>query len=262
MSVVILLCMVIGMIFLNTKTFQSWYTELWQSYLIGNEKPTIEHAWNKEMLYSSLSSLSSTNSATSSGTMLQTNIPEQYNLKMEFHSQAPLLVWDKFYEEMCEEASILLVLNYFQNKSMTNQEFDHELKNMQKAEIETIGIWESTTVKELQTFIEKRYPSFAVRILDNPTEQDIKFYISHHIPVLLPLSGQTIGNPFYTPPGPLYHLLVLKGYTKTHFITHDVGTKRGKDYFYDKNIILNNIHDWDPTNIFNGAKKGFVILPR
>jgi len=41
-----------------------------------------------------------------------------------------------------------------------------------------------------------------------------------------------------------------------------VGTKRGKDYFYDKNIILNNIHDWDPTNIFHGAKKGFVILPR
>jgi hypothetical protein len=261
-SIFIFLGIVAGIVFLQTKTFQGWYASLWQSYLMGNEKPAIEHAWNKGMLYPSMSSSILTNQATSSGTMVGADIPEQYNLKMEFHSQAPLLEWDTFHEEMCEEASILLVLNYFQNQSMTNQTFETALKHMQEEEIQTVGEWKSTTVEELQRFIESAYPSFSVKIISTITADQIEQYIAQNIPVLLPMSGQTIGNPFYKAPGPVYHVLVIKGYTKDYFITHDVGTKRGKDYFYDKNIILNNIHDWDPTNIFNGAKKGFVILPR
>lgn len=241
------------------KSLIAWYTSTEQSYLNEKEKPMESHSWNEGMLDYSIYN---TNKTSSSGSTIPSNIPDKYNLSMEFHSQAPLLNWDYFHEEMCEEASILLVLNYFDNVSMTNQEFDDALQKMKEEEERNIGVWESTTVSQMKRFIETAYPSYRVEIIDNITQEQIEQYLASNIPVLLPMSGRTIGNPFYKPPGPIYHVLVIKGYTKTHFITNDVGTKRGKDFFYTKEIIMNNIHDWNEDNIFNGAKKGFVILPK
>ncbi len=233
------------------------WIESWQQSYLSKETPP-EATWKPENTNINLN----TNSSTGSGVVLVADAPSQHNLKMEFHSQAPLLNWDLFHEEMCEEASVLLVINYFEGTSMTNDEFDEKLYDMQQQEEIILNVWESTTVAELKKFIESYFTDYKVIIVENITSEEIERYIASNIPVLLPMSGQTIGNPFYKAPGPVYHVLVVKGYTTTHFITNDVGTKRGKDYFYKKNTIMNNIHDWNATNIFKGAKRGFVIVPK
>jgi hypothetical protein len=97
-----------------------------------------------------------------------------------------------------------------------------------------------------------------VKIIDDPTIEEIKAEIVQGNVVLVPLAGRYIGNPYYTVPGPIYHFLVIKGYTETHFITHDVGTRRGEDYSYPFKVIMNNIHDWNEV-IVEGRRRVLVV---
>ncbi|MBI4122698.1 MAG: hypothetical protein HY462_01740, partial [Parcubacteria group bacterium] len=36
----------------------------------------------------------------------------------------------------------------------------------------------------------------------------------------------------------------IRGYTPTQFITNDPGTKRGEEFVYPYNTLINAIHDW------------------
>lgn len=61
-----------------------------------------------------------------------------------------------------------------------------------------------------------------------------------------------LGNPYFTPPGPIYHMLVIKGYNLTEFITNDPGTRRGADYVYSYQTLMKAIHDWNNGNVESG----------
>jgi len=51
-------------------------------------------------------------------------------------------------------------------------------------------------------------------------------------------------NPNFKAPGPIYHMLVIKGLTKTgDFITNDNGTRNGHNYIYKPDILYAAIHD-------------------
>ena len=77
--------------------------------------------------------------------------------------------------------------------------------------------------------------------------------------MVVPLAGRDIGNPNFTPPGPVYHMLVVKGYDAQNFITNDVGTRKGDSYVYKKNVIMKNMHDWNAKDIHLGAKRVLVL---
>lgn len=248
-----------GLVYAFHDRISIWVESTYQDYLQSSEQSTVLTRWQNN----GNDNTNNSNRTSSGSILLNKKIPEKYNLDMEFHSQAPLGVWDPDHEEFCEESSVLMAINYFENRKMTNADFDAELYKMKNGEESVLdGTWESTTVSELKQFIESYFPDYRVEILENITQEHIRQYVAANIPVLLPMSGRTIGNPFYTAPGPVYHVLVIKGYTPTHFITNDVGTKRGKDFFYKTATIMNNIHDYDPENILNGDKRGFVILPK
>ncbi len=70
-----------------------------------------------------------------------------------------------------------------------------------------------------------------------------------------------LGNPNFSGEGPLYHALVLKGYTETTFVTNDPGTRLGADYQYDFDTIMTAMHDWNGGGVENGAKVVVVIYP-
>lgn len=187
-------------------------------------------------------------------------IPDEFNLDMQFYPQAPFANWDMPYQEACEEASVLIAANYIRGREVSRAEFDKELLEIVDFENKYFGSFEHTDVEQTKEIFEKHYNYRSVEIIDNPTIDDIKEQIARGNPVLVPLAGRLIGNPYYTPPGPVYHFLVIKGYTKTHFITHDVGTKRGEDYTYPFEKLMNNIHDWEEP-ITSGEKKVLVIHP-
>ena len=62
--------------------------------------------------------------------------------------------------------------------------------------------------------------------------------------VLVPAAGRLLDNPYYRQPGPVYHMLVLKGFDKEGIITNDPGTKRGEDFRFKEDNLWQAIHDW------------------
>ena len=63
-------------------------------------------------------------------------------------------------------------------------------------------------------------------------------------PVIVPLAGRLLGNPYYTQPGPVYHMLVVKGIAENgDIITNDVGTRHGRNLTYAPDVFLNAMHD-------------------
>ncbi|MFA5872097.1 MAG: C39 family peptidase [Parcubacteria group bacterium] len=195
------------------------------------------------------------------------NIPEKYLLDMPFYSQAPLSKWDAFHEEMCEEASLLNAGLYLENKELTKGQFETELQKIQKIEKNEVGEWKSTTISQTKEWADVYFKGkIKSKIIENPTIEDIESEIAAGLPagevgnpVVVPLAGRDIGNPNFTPPGPIYHMLVIKGYDAQNFITNDVGTRKGDSYTYKKEVIMKNIHDWNANDIHAGASRILVL---
>ncbi|MCX6766157.1 MAG: C39 family peptidase [Candidatus Moranbacteria bacterium] len=186
--------------------------------------------------------------------------PAKFLLPVLFYSQAPLSKWDAFHEEMCEEASILNAGLYLENKTLTKGQFEAELQKIQKIEKDNVDEWKSTTVVQTKKWADIYFgDTLSIKIIDNPTIEDIETEIAAGHPVAVPLSGRDIGNPNFTPPGPVYHMLVVKGYDTQNFITNDVGTRKGDSYTYAKDVIMKNMHDWNPQDIHLGAKRVLVL---
>ncbi len=186
-------------------------------------------------------------------------LPPQKVLEVPFTPQAPLANWDALHEEACEEASLMMVKYARSNQLFgTPSQVDDEIQQL-------VG-WESNhgyevdvTVSELSKIAEQYYGLSTGRVIDNLTVTKIKKEIAAGRPVVIPASGQNLPNPYFTAPGPVYHMLVIKGYTDNEFITNDPGTKRGKDFRYSYDGLLGAVHDWDSKNILAGAKRALVF---
>jgi hypothetical protein len=188
-------------------------------------------------------------------------LPEKFLLQIPFYSQAPLSQWDSFHEEMCEEASVLNATLFLENKKLTQKEFDAELQQMRRVEQQEISEWKSTTISQVKKMVDIYFDGrIKTKIIENPTVENIETEIAAGHPVIVPLAGREIGNPNFTPPGPVYHMLVVKGYDSQNFITNDVGTRKGDSYPYAKGVILKNMHDWNTQDIHLGAKKVLVLM--
>ena len=72
-----------------------------------------------------------------------------------------------------------------------------------------------------------------------PNEQtldNIKNFVLRGHPVIVPIMGNILKNPYYPYPG--YHMLTVIGFTEDKIITNDNGTRHGKNYPYDNEIFL------------------------
>lgn len=188
------------------------------------------------------------------------NLPAKYILNMPFYSQTPLGNWDAVHENTCEEASVLNGGLYLLGKKLSPTEFDQEMINMIDIEKKLSINFTDSTVTETKQYSDAYFAGkLQIKIIDNPTTSDIETEVAAGNPVVVPLAGREIGNPNFTPPGPLYHMLVVKGYDAQNFITNDVGTRKGDSYTYKKELIMQKMHDWNSKDIHLGAKRILVL---
>jgi hypothetical protein len=188
-----------------------------------------------------------------------TPISEKLNLDVPFTSQAPHANWDFTHEEACEEAAILMAGRYFRGQKIAGpDDAEKGLQEIISWEKENLGFFESTTAGETERVIRSIY-GLKTEIVENPTVDQIKTALAEGRLVLGPSAGRQIGNPFYKSPGPLYHMLLIKGYTETQFITNDAGTKRGANYPYKFETVLKANHDWNGGDVGNGAKRVIFV---
>ncbi len=187
--------------------------------------------------------------------------PPAINLAVPFTSQAPLGIWDAFTEDTCEEASLLMVYEYYQGApegSIDPTTADADFHAMVAAE-ESLGFGLSISSAQFISFAQT-YNGTSVHTVENPSADDLRALLAAGHPVIIPAFGRRLGNPFFTGEGPLYHMLVLRGYTATTFITNDPGTRHGENYQYSVDVIMNAIGDWDGDSP-DGGRRVLVVDP-
>ncbi len=187
-------------------------------------------------------------------------IRDAVNWDVPFTSQAPLANWDELHEEACEEASVLMVLRYFQEKPIGSpEEANRDIEEL-VATNTSLGFPVDDTAAEIVALLQHLDSSLTATLLKNPTADDLKKVLSEGKLVIVPAAGQQLGNPYFTAPGPVYHMLVLRGYTANGYvITNDPGTKRGNAYAYRWDTLLSAIHDWNGGDVENGARVVVVV---
>lgn len=190
------------------------------------------------------------------------DIPGAYNLAVPFTSQAPHANWDLPYQEACEEASVLMVARYFDGESgvIDPDDADAALLRLVEFQLDMFGDYLDTTAEETRQMLDG-YFNLQAYVVESPSVAQIKSEIAAGRPVIVPAAGQQLGNPFFSGAGPLYHMLVIKGYTDDQFITNDPGTKRGNNYAYDIDVIMSAMGDWNDGDPANGAKRVIFVAP-
>jgi hypothetical protein len=182
---------------------------------------------------------------------------DEVNWDVPFTPQAPFANWDAVHGEACEEASAFMVLRYFAGQKIASpQDAEDGILHL----IDASGPAVDETAQEIADLIESENPSLHADILKDPTEASMKAALAEGKLIIVPAAGRQLGNPFFQTPGPPYHMLVLRGYTKDgHVITNDPGTKRGENFAYTWTTLINAIHDWNGGDVENGAKVVIVI---
>ncbi len=189
-------------------------------------------------------------------------IPPSLALKVPFTPQAPTANWDELHNEACEEASVIMANAYF-NKitSLPAPTVEHEINKLTKYQQDTFGYYLSITTPEAARMAEEVY-DLKTEIV-SMSEQNIKQALANGKLVIFPANGQMLGNPYFTAPGPIYHMLVITGYNGDKFITNDPGTRRGQDYKYDYNVLEDANGNWSHTaHEVNLSDKRIILISK
>lgn len=187
-----------------------------------------------------------------------TTIPSDALLAVPYTRQAPFSVWDALHEDACEEASFLMVKHYLDGTPIdSKQAIDNEIIAMVHYE-EQNGYGTSITLEQLATIAKNKY-GMTGTVIKNATNDDMKREIASGKPIIIGAAGKILPNPYFKNGGPIYHMLVIKGFNSKNFITNDPGTMKGDGFEYSFADLYNSIHDWDPTNIMNGQKAYLVF---
>lgn len=203
---------------------------------------------------------SNTNLGQANTNSTPTPLPQSFKLKVPFLIQAPYGIWDPLHEDACEEASLLMYYYFFKQRlDVPASEYDQEIIRLIDYEANH-GYGISITLSELSLLAKSQYPELGnPRIEKNVTIEKLQRELSSGRPIIIPAAGRLLENPNFKNGGPIYHMLVITGYDQQNFITNDPGTKNGYDYTYPKEIIMDAIHDWDPTDILLGEKAYLVF---
>ncbi len=176
-----------------------------------------------------------------------------------FTSQAPYANWEPPYDEACEEASMLMVSAYFNDETLSPSIADASIQAQYAWQTENgypIDINVAEVVEVLDAYFE-----LDSQLMYNPTVEQLQQALDEGSLIIAPAAGQLLGNPYFTPPGPVYHMFVITGYDskREQFITNDPGTRRGEKYRYDFSVLMNALHDWNGGDVLNGQKVVVVV---
>lgn len=166
--------------------------------------------------------------------------------KVLFYSQAPNGVWDALHEDACEEASLLMVHYWLTGQKPSIGEHENNIQNMVRWE-QDHHYSESINNQQIVA-VAKQYLS--IDLLESKINKvnDLETILTSGRPVLIPADGKALHNPHFKNGGPEYHMLVVVGYDTNNFIVMDPGTKFGKNYKYDKTVLLGAIAAWQGSD--------------
>ncbi len=180
-------------------------------------------------------------------------------ISVPFTSQAPFANWDMPYQEACEEASMIMIEDFskgIKSQRIEPSEADSRILDLVKWEENKTYPIDLTAQEVVRVLFER----FGIKARVAPYSANlIRQQINAGRPIILPAAGRLLGNPNFHQPGPLYHMLVVKGYEGDEFITNDPGTRRGENYRYHFSAFDKAAHDWNGGDVENG-EQAIIIL--
>lgn len=183
-------------------------------------------------------------------------------LEVPFILQAPFGNWsDPIFEDACEEAAILMADGWLQEKDFTAQESFDGIMKIVEIEKKELGEYVDASAKDVAKILKKITGSEKIIVQENITLEDIIEEIIRGNLIIVPTNGRKLFNPFYTPPGPVTHMIVIIGYDilSGEFITNDSGTKRGQGFRYNENVLFGAIRDYPTGNHYKNPINESVI---
>ena len=139
---------------------------------------------------------------------------------------------------------------------------EKEISDLTVWQDKNLGYHLDSTAEETARMIEGFY-GLKTEIFNDYTLSDIKDQLNLQHVVILPVNGRLIGNPNYKRPGPIYHMLVIRGYTAGGLITNDSGTRRGQNYPYAFKTLHSAGADWDhKTGAIDQTKKTMIVVSK
>lgn len=172
-------------------------------------------------------------------------IPAKLELKVAFAPQAPFGNWNELHEEACEEASMITAAKYFLSQPLTEAIMEEEIAKLdawEKSNGYKIDLSASQTAAVLEAYFKVQ-----AEVSDDVSVDRIKYELSRGNLIIVPAAGRELDNPYFRSPGPIYHMLVIRGYNSSEFIVNEVGTKRGDGFKYKYQTLISAVHDWDPA---------------
>ena len=185
--------------------------------------------------------------ALSTPTPSPTPEPPRIRAGVPFTAQAPLGQWDDpVFQDGCEEASILMAWHWVQGTGIEHAA--REIQALADFQREKYGEHRDRSAADTAQLMRDYFQYQNVTVQTNISIENIKATLRDGSVAVLPMNGQALGNPHFTPPGPERHMLVVHGYDAEtdEFITNDPGTRHGKDYRYPADVFYSAIRDY-PT---------------
>ncbi len=166
-----------------------------------------------------------------------------------FSSQAPLGNWeDPRQQDGCEEAVVLMAMSWLQGwEEMSAEKWRDLIIELSDFQLENYGEYRDASLEDIkERLFEDYFSYYNTRIEANIQIEDIIYELEKGNIVLVPVDGQKVFNPNFSGIGPERHMILIKGfdYENQQFITHDPGTRNGKDYRYDIDILFEAIRPY------------------
>jgi len=168
-----------------------------------------------------------------------------------FVLQAPFGNWnDPLFQDACEEAAILMADGWLKGNTYLSDQIQNEIKKIVILEEKMLGQDIDTSVKDTVRVMKEYTGHKKIEVVEGIKIDNLKDEVLSGRMVIVPTDGRKLGNPFYTSPGPVTHMLVIVGYDAVsgEFITNDSGTKMGKDYRYNEDVLFGAIRDYPTGN--------------
>lgn len=166
-----------------------------------------------------------------------------------FTVQAPFGEWNiSTFQNGCEEAAVVMAAYFVSGKTLTQEVAKKEILALAKFEDKKHGQSIDTSAADTSKLFEEYYGIATSEVRTDITLTDIQEVLAMGAIVIVPADGRALHNPNYKQPGPTTHMLVVIGYDakKKEFITNDSGTKNGRGYRYDEDVLYEAIRDY-PT---------------
>ena len=192
-------------------------------------------------------------------------LPKTFMIDIPFTVQAPLADWSWPFNHSCEEASVLMAHLYLSKKTLAPEKAQAEILAMNEYEKQNYQLANVSAARQTAILVNDYY-GYDAKAYFKISLDDIKRELVSGNLVLVPTHGQRLQNPYFKTPGPIYHMLVIKGWTPTEFIVNDPGTKRGADFRYSYKILENAISDWDleswDTAVNINDRKAMIVIKK